>query len=443
MNMSSSGPGSHRRGVPDLLGTIWPRTLPTDSELQRRKKLAVRSGHLALVAMVVAAVGGAVGVNFRELTGLHLAALVLSATAYLAWSFYGTHHAIGVLLWDKGTPPPMSARVPSCGAIPYFGIQLGLAALVYGLGERGHVPNLVWLALLPPVAYSVFLLDRWGITAVSTLTVGIIVANGLYWHGWAGVLSAVLAFSFALLFTLVFTLLMVSAEQSRNEVQRLAGELGEANLKLREYAVEVEELAMARERNRLAREIHDTLGHYLTVVNVQLQAAQVLQPRDPERSAIALKKAQALTQEGLQEIRHSVAALRSSPLDNRPLTDALRELAEGSCAAGLPAALRVSGQARLLTPPAALTLYRAGQEGLTNVRKHAQARHADLILEFHPGSKVTLVISDDGIGSSDDALRASGFGLLGLRERTQLLGGCVRVRTAPNAGFVLEVEVPG
>ena len=305
-----------------------------------------------MVAMVVAAVGGTIGANYRQMTGLHLAALILTAVVYIGWSLYGTHGAVRMLLWDKDAPPPLSARVPQCGAIPYFAVQLGLAGSVYCLGERGQVPNLVWLALLPPVAYSVFLLDRWGIVAVSTLTVGIFISSVLHWHGWTGLPYSLLAFSFALLFTLVFTLLIVSAEKSRSEVQRLAGELGEANLKLREYAVQVEELAVTRERNRLAREIHDSLGHYLTVVNVQLQAAQVLQERDPARCRAALEKAQALTQEGLQEIRSSVAALRASPLDNRPLADVLREMVEESRTTGLAAVLQVLGQARPLTPQA-------------------------------------------------------------------------------------------
>lgn len=102
-----------------------------------------------------------------------------------------------------------------------------------------------------------------------------------------------------MLFTLVFTSLAGSAETARNEVQRLAGQLGEANTQLREYAAQVEELAATRERNRLARELHDTLGHCLTVVNMQIQAARALSNRDAAHAQAAMEKAQALTEEGL------------------------------------------------------------------------------------------------------------------------------------------------
>jgi signal transduction histidine kinase len=271
----------------------------------------------------------------------------------------------------------------------------------------------------------------------------ILLWNFVRWHGWTMAPTALLEFSFAVLFTLVFTQLAVGSERARGEMQRLAGELGDANRKLRAYAVQVEELAATRERNRLARDIHDSLGHYLTVVNVQLEAARALRERDPARARDALDKAQALTQEGLQEIRCSVAALRASPLDDKPLADALRQVVEESRASGLAAEMQVLGEPRALTPQAALTLYRTGQEGLTNVRKHAGASRAWLVLDFQAAAKVRLSVNDDGAGAMEDDGATAGFGLLGLRERAQLLGGEVRVQTAPRAGFTLEVEVPG
>jgi signal transduction histidine kinase len=101
----------------------------------------------------------------------------------------------------------------------------------------------------------------------------------------------------------------VREQRGRAEVQRLADELGVANRQLREYAGQVEELAAARERNRMAREIHDTLGHYLTAVNMQLEAARALLATDPEKAADGMSKALALTHEGLADVRRSVATL--------------------------------------------------------------------------------------------------------------------------------------
>jgi signal transduction histidine kinase len=273
------------------------------------------------------------------------------------------------------------------------------------------------------------------------MSMGILVCVG-WWHGWNSLPEALLEFSYGVLFTLVFSTLAVSSEKARGKVEGLAGELSAANRKLREYAVQAEELAAARERNRLAREIHDSLGHYLTVVNMQIEAARALQNCDPARARDALDKAQALTQQGLQDIRRSVATLRASPLNDQPLAEALRQIVDGSCATGLPAEMQVWGETRVLSPQARLTLYRAGQEGLTNVRKHARASQARLVLDFRSTTKVCLSVTDDGAGAAAGAAAAGGFGLLGLRERAQLLGGTVRVQTVPGAGFALEVEVP-
>jgi signal transduction histidine kinase len=278
---------------------------------------------------------------------------------------------------------------------------------------------------------------------VTLLTLGLFLLSAARWHEWAGVRYGLSAFAFALLFTLVFTLLIVSAEKARNQVQGLAAELRAANLKLREYAVQAEELAVTRERNRLAREIHDSLGHYLTVVNVQIQAAQAVQRSDPARASAALDKARALTQEGLREIRGSIATLRASPLDNRLLAEALAEVVEEHRTAGLNCQLTVLGSPRPLAPAVGLTLYRAGQEGLTNVQKHARAKQAGLVIDFRSPETVSLRVVDDGVGTVAGVDAPTGFGLLGLRERCQLLGGRVRVTGAPGAGFTLDVEVPG
>lgn len=431
-------------GVRDFLAAVWPVSTPADSETQRRKKQAVRSGQLAMVVMVTAAVAGAIVADFQRYSAPQVVGLITAALIYIGWSLHGTRNAVRLLLWEGGDPPGTAGLRDRRGrAVGYFSVQLGLAGLLYFLGDQGQATPLVWLVLLPPVAHSVILLSRPGIVVVSCVSIVILLWSVVRWHGWGLVPVAFLEFLFAVLFTIVFTLLAVSSERSRSDVQRLASELGEANLKLREYAVQAEELAATRERNRLAREIHDSLGHYLTVVHVQLEAARALSDRDPGRARDALAKAQSLTQEGLQEIRRSVSALRASPLDHQSLVEALRQLADESTAAGLAAEVEVLGAPRSLSPQAELALYRAGQEGLTNARKHAQARHARLSLDYGPVPGVRLTVSDDGVGASPAATAAGGFGLLGLRERVQLLGGTMTTRTAPGNGFTLEVEVPG
>jgi signal transduction histidine kinase len=242
------------------------------------------------------------------------------------------------------------------------------------------------------------------------------------------------------LFVAVFTMVAVRERMARAEVERLASELSTANNRLREYATQAEELATTKERNRLAREIHDSLGHYLTVINMQLEAAKVVIENDPARSLEALGKAQSLTREGLADIRRSVAALRASPMSTNSLPEAVATLAREIQSAGLITDYTVSGQPRPLEPQVELTLYRVAQEGLTNIRKHAFASMVELKLDYRDDKTVRLLIKDNGVGSKQPD---GGFGLLGLRERIHLLNGQVRVQTAPEQGFSLEVELAG
>jgi signal transduction histidine kinase len=229
-------------------------------------------------------------------------------------------------------------------------------------------------------------------------------------------------------------------ERARHEVERLATELQRANQQLRTYAAQVEELATTTERNRLAREIHDSLGHYLTVMNVQLGAAQAVFDSDPEKARDALQKAQRLAQEGLADVRRSVAALREKPVGDRPLPDAIEALVEETASAGIDTAFSLAGTPRPVQAPTELTLYRAAQEGLTNAQKHARPEEISVTLVYEE-AHIRLVVADDGHGADDGG--TGGFGLLGLRERVELLGGRVTAESAPGEGFVLTVVVPG
>ncbi len=430
------------RSIGDFFANAWPVINQTDSHSLRRRKLAVRAGHLAMMIMIIVTVGSSIAADFVKFNASGISLLGVASAVYILWNLLGTQGVVNVVLWEKNSPPPVETRVPHCGAVLYFTVQIALAGLVYLTTDHGHIPNLVWLVLLPPVAYAVFLLEWRGITFVSTFMIAVLAANAYRWQGLTYAIFAAVAFSFAVLFTLVFSLLAVHSEKARGEVQRLASELESANRQLREYAVQAEELAVTRERNRIAREIHDSLGHYLTVVNVQIEAARALESSDPSRAREAIAKAQAFTQEGLQDIRRSLVALRASPLDNKSLADALRELVTASRGAGLPTEFELQGTPRQLASPVELSMYRAVQEGLTNARKHAQAGQVRVILDFQVADKTSVLVQDDGLGTVLEKT-GNGFGLLGLRERAHLLGGKVQVETGPKAGFKLKLEVPG
>jgi signal transduction histidine kinase len=436
---SKSGSAVRRSG--GLRATAWPELNRADSDSLGRRKLAVRAGHLTMAIMVCAAVGGALIARPEDYSATHVAALSLLSIAYIVWNLIGTVGIVRLVLWEGGLPPEVESRRPACGTPLFFTVQITLASAIYLLADTGSVPNFVWIGLLPPVAFAVFITEWRGIAVVTAIVFVVLAANAMRLHQFKLAFGGIAAFGFAVIFTLVFTLLAVHSERARLEVQRLASELTEANRQLREQAVRTEELAMSRERNRIAREIHDSLGHYLTGVNMQLEAARAAEQTDPAQARTAVAQAQLLTQEGLRDIRRSLAALRASPLENKSLVDGIRELLAQNSTTGPQTEFELVGTPRRLSPPAELSLYRTVQEGLTNVHKHARAQHCKVTLEFTPG-RTLVSVADDGQACSATPDR-SGFGLLGLRERANLLGGILKTASTPGEGYTLTMEVPG
>ncbi len=332
-------------------------------------------------------------------------------------------------------------RIPRSGkpfiALAYFAVQIMLASLIMSVSQA---PGPGRILMLPLAAQAAAILPRRWTVLVCVAVMIAAVAPDAAASGWQATLPSAATYLAGVIFVVGFTHIARSEERARAEVERLAAELREANDKLREYALQVEELATTQERNRLAREIHDGLGHYLTAISMQLQAARAVWDSDPARAADALGKAQTLTREALTDVRRSVAALRASPTADRTLAQALSTLVEESRAAGLQTELTTQGTQRTLSPQTELALYRTVQEGLTNIRKHAHATRADLVLDFTAPDCVRLTVYDDGAGAANTN---GGFGLVGLRERVQFLGGEVCIETEAGQGFTLEVQVPG
>jgi signal transduction histidine kinase len=297
-----------------------------------------------------------------------------------------------------------------------------------------------YLMLMPLVSCGVLYLSPAGaaglVAACSTLTLTTWVLQASSIRDLVRNLAGWIA---SVAFVLVVSRMVLLQHRARSEVERLAQELEEANQQLRAQAADIEELAKTKERNRIARDIHDGLGHYLTVVHVQLEAAQALLARDPETARGALLKAQELTREGLADVRKSVALLRGSA-PQRPLLAAIEKLASECSTDGIAAALKLSGTPRPLPEPVEITIYRAAQEALTNVRRHARASRLTIELAFAAVDGIRLRVEDDGVGADQIG---HGFGLVGLRERAESVGGKMSVRSALGRGFTLEMELPG
>lgn len=303
-----------------------------------------------------------------------------------------------------------------------------------------------WLAILPLVSHSVaFFSPREAVIPCLLILMGISWNTSQMMVGWVPFFQSALIFGSIVLTVAVFTNLAVREARAREDIERLTAQLEQANRELQDYAAKVEEVTAIKERNRLAREIHDGLGHYLTAMNIQAKVASALIEQNPPQARSAIDKIQGMVLAALADVRQSIAALRMDGISGKHLPEVLIPLITESREAGMATEMIVQGEPRPLSPASELTIYRAVQEGLTNVRKHAQASRVEILLEYRP-REIFLQVRDNGRGAvlSMDDLREvrDSYGLFGLRERTQLLGGEMRIATGPGAGFCLEVILP-
>jgi signal transduction histidine kinase len=289
------------------------------------------------------------------------------------------------------------------------------------------------ILLLPPRPASAWI----AIFAVITIVFG--VAN---W-GWAGGLMAVPLYAGGYALMAIFTHALGAAQDARQRSQELVEELQAAQAKMQEYAGRIEELAVVEERNRLAREMHDTLGHRLTVAAVQLEGAQRLIEADPERAGQMVGTVREQVREALAELRQTVATLRAPVEADLSLPHALaRVAAHFETATGITVHQVLPRAEELPDLPSThrLALYRAAQEALTTIQRHAGADQVWLVLSGDGGA-VTLLVGDDGRGISLTGDQA-GFGLRGLRERAAQLGGELHVEPRRGGGAQLSFRLP-
>ncbi|HEX2101918.1 MAG TPA: sensor histidine kinase [Candidatus Synoicihabitans sp.] len=315
----------------------------------------------------------------------------------------------------------------------YFMLQVVLASItLYVSPIRGFFGILP----LPLVSQAIFMF-RWGPALAFAVSI-YLVACGVFLsqYGVASFVRALVTFAPGYVFTTAFSFIAADAIRARERSVQLLRDVESAHALLRAQATQAEELATTRERNRLAREIHDGVGHYLTVINVQLQAARSLWAQEPARAEVALSTAEQLSREALDEIRKSVTNLR----DENPTVNLPARFEDLCLQPDLRVEYRVDGEPRPLAASIEHALFRAAQEALTNVRKHAGCAHARLQLDFRAPQRVILRVTDHGRGASNSP--RPGFGLRGMRERVELLRGRVATRAVTPHGFELEVELP-
>jgi len=332
--------------------------------------------------------------------------LITLGSVYLALGIWGFEFA------------QRTARLPV--ALGYLLLEFGIGMTINGMAPGGLLP----LILLPIAAQSVALLPRVWAALMCILVIAGVSGNLTWVPDWPAWFRNIASATAAVVFVVVYVGVAAREREARMRVEKLSAE--------------VAHLAAANERNRLAREIHDTLGHYLTVIHVQLEAARAVMPAEPERGMLAISRAQALAKDGLTAVRQSVKALRD---DSRVegIAEQLASLVDAVRDESFSATFNATGSARPVTAAVALALHRTALEALTNVRKHAAATLVEIVLAFRPDGRVHLRVHDNGRGSSR---LDGGFGLTGIRERAEMLGGSVAYHTATDEGFTLDMELP-
>lgn len=232
---------------------------------------------------------------------------------------------------------------------------------------------------------------------------------------------------------LIISRLMLAQRRQRYELEM-------ANQQLTHYATTLEQLSVSRERNRLARELHDTLAHTLSGVSVQLEAVRTLWDPRPEDAKAMLNQALSDTRNGLTDTRRALEDLRAEPLEDLGLNLAIEQLCHAfnertsiETELELPDELALSAAAQNC-------IYRTVQEALTNIDRHAAAKHVKVQLALIEDDAITLSIQDDGIGFDTHSHPEEGhFGLRGMRERAELIGGRCEVISAPSEGTAINL----
>jgi len=205
------------------------------------------------------------------------------------------------------------------------------------------------------------------------------------------------------------------------------------NAKLTQYTHVLEDLTVSRERNRMARELHDTLAHSLTALSVQLETVKAFWSIDPKKAQQLLDRSLEITREGTEETRRALKSLRASPLEDLGFGLAVKQLVFSAAdRTGLKTVVCIPDEVNLLSKDEQQVVYRVAQEAIENVIKHADASQIEISMD-EDENEFEMSIRDDGIGCEEE-IKADGFGILGMRERANLIGGDLDVQSQKGEG---------
>jgi NarL family two-component system sensor histidine kinase YdfH len=274
-----------------------------------------------------------------------------------------------------------------------------------------------------------------GVLAVSAINYYLITrGTGMAWWALAIIPMAV--------FVVIYVVLYSRQSAARDKAQRLALELEAANRRLTEDADRIEDLTLAAERQRMARELHDTLAQGLAGLVLQLEAADLhLAGGRPDRAQTIVQQAMTRARAALAESRRAIDGLRTQLPDDLEETIPA-EVEHFTSTTGVPCTLEMSVP-KPLTEAIRDLIFRSVAEGLTNIARHARARRARVSIR-RSGDALEIAIADDGMGfdAARDSERMGHYGLTGLRERARQAGGSLEIESGAGKGTILKMHIP-
>lgn len=319
-------------------------------------------------------------------------------------------------------------------------LQTGLAfSLLVWVGDLDYFA----LLFIPPCAYSILNFQRKTAFAWIGGVWLLMVVTLLLKFPLSESFGYVMSYSAGIFLVTGFSYLAQQAEEAQNRSELLLADLQKANRRLQVYAAQVQELAAAGERNRLARELHDSVTQTIFGLTLSAQAARILIDRDPRRAAAELEHMQELAQNALAEMRALIQQLHPRTIAEEGLAAGLRRLAaEHQSKNGLNIDLQIFGERRL---PVEVEeeLYRVAQEALNNIVKHAQTEDAVITLHLGDTDRVVMLVEDEGAGFDPVRVQTlpGHLGITSMSERVQALGGKLFIESQPGKGTRVRVDL--
>jgi signal transduction histidine kinase len=312
------------------------------------------------------------------------------------------------------------------------------------LGPRFTTPESLVLVVLPFLFVALMLVAwqyRWQYVLLVILGIAGLDFAMIWSFTEPGTPPFLGALTVTLIQTIIFLAVGFSVSYLMSRLKEQQQSLTEANTRLAHHASTLDHLATSRERNRVARELHDTLAHTLSGLSVQLEAVKAYWDVDPQKARSTLEGSLEAAHSGLGETRRALQALRASPLDDLGLSLAVRTMVEDAATrANLALNISIADTLPPLSPDVEQCVYRIAQEAVTNVTKHAKAKTLTVNLESTEG-KVTLTVHDDGVGFAVEKRDRANYGLESMRERAQLAGGELTVTSKPDEGTTVKFVV--